>query len=234
MLEIVYRDEDLIAINKPHGLLVHRSSIAAETNEFALQKLRDQIGQTVYPAHRLDRKTGGVLLFSLNPSMDSQIQSLFSGGHIEKTYWAVVRGFVESEGTVDYPLKKENGVLQDAISHYRCLVHTEIPLPFGNFQTSRYSLVEVKPETGRMHQIRRHFAHIMHPIIADRPHGCNKQNRLWKDSFGFDTMLLHATKLKFKHPLNQAEIEISASLQPEFKRALQLLELEKFIAKEDK
>src|SRR5690554_5498597 len=110
MLEIVYRDENLIAINKPHGLLVHRSSIAAETNEFALQKLRNQIGQTVYPAHRLDRKTGGVLLFSLNPAMDSQIQTLFSGGHIEKTYWAVVRGFVESEGTINYPLKKENGV----------------------------------------------------------------------------------------------------------------------------
>jgi len=234
MLEIVYRDENLIAINKPHGLLVHRSSIAAETNEFALQKLRNQISQTVYPAHRLDRKTGGVLLFSLNPAMDSQIQTLFSGGHIEKTYWAVVRGFVESEGTINYPLKKENGVLQDAISHYRCLAHTEISLPFGKFQTSRYSLIEVKPETGRMHQIRRHFAHIMHPIIADRPHGCNKQNRLWKERFGFDTMLLHATKLKFKHPLSQGEIEISAPLQPEFKRALQLLELENFIAKEDK
>src|SRR5690606_21722445 len=106
------------------------------------------------------------LLFSLNPSMDSQIQSLFSGGHIEKTYWAVVRGFVESEGTVDYPLKKENGVLQDAISHYRCLAHTEIPLPFGNFQTSRYSLVEVKPETGRRLHLRSHFAHVMQCIIA--------------------------------------------------------------------
>ncbi|MGB7528376.1 MULTISPECIES: pseudouridine synthase [Sphingobacterium] len=228
MLEILFEDEDLIAINKPHGLLVHKSSIAADTSEFALQLLRDQIGKKVYPAHRLDRKTAGVLLFSLNKEMDSAIQTAFSQNLIKKEYLAVLRGHTEPEGTIDYPLKKENGTIQEALTHYKTLAQTEIDLPFGKFQTSRYSLVLAEPQTGRMHQLRRHFAHIFHPIIGDRPHGCNKQNKLWKDTFEHDTMLLHAKKIQFKHPINQQDIIIEANIQPEFQRALDLLNINSF------
>lgn len=228
MLEILFEDEDLIAINKPHGLLVHKSSIAADTSEFALQLLRDQIGKKVYPAHRLDRKTAGVLLFSLNKEMDSAIQTAFSQNLIKKEYLAVLRGHTEPEGTIDYPLKKENGTIQEALTHYKTLAQTEIDLPFGKFQTSRYSLVLAEPQTGRMHQLRRHFAHIFHPIIGDRPHGCNKQNKLWKDTFEHDTMLLHAKKIQFKHPINQQDINIEANIQPEFQRALDLLNINSF------
>ncbi len=228
MLEILFEDEDLIAINKPHGLLVHKSSIAADTSEFALQLLRDQIGKKVYPAHRLDRKTAGVLLFSLNKEMDSAIQTAFSQNLIKKEYLAVLRGHTEPEGTIDYPLKKENGTIQEALTHYKTLAQTEIDLPFGKFQTSRYSLVLAEPQTGRMHQLRRHFAHIFHPIIGDRPHGCNKQNKLWKDTFEHDTMLLHAKKIQFKHPINQQDIIIEANIQPEFQRALNLLNINSF------
>lgn len=225
MLEILYRDEDLIAINKPHGLLVHRSSIAADTSEFALQKLRDQIGQAVYPAHRLDRKTGGILLFSLNKEMDSLIQQAFANNQIKKEYLAILRGHPEDQGTIDYPLKKDNGVLQDALTHYQLLKKAEIDLPFGKHPTSRYSLVKAMPETGRMHQLRRHFAHIFHPIIGDRPHGCNKQNKLWKETFNHDSMLLHASQLRFIHPKTGKEILIQAELQPEFQKALQILNI---------
>lgn len=228
MLEILFEDEDLIAINKPHGLLVHKSSIAADTSEFALQLLRDQIGKKVYPAHRLDRKTAGVLLFSLNKEMDSAIQTAFSQNLIKKEYLAVLRGHTEPEGTIDYPLKKENGTIQEALTHYKTLAQTEIDLPFGKFLTSRYSLVLAEPQTGRMHQLRRHFAHIFHPIIGDRPHGCNKQNKLWKDTFEHDTMLLHAKKIQFKHPINQQDIIIEANIQPEFQRALDLLNINSF------
>lgn len=228
MLEILFEDEDLIAINKPHGLLVHKSSIAADTSEFALQLLRDQIGKKVYPAHRLDRKTAGVLLFSLNKEMDSAIQTAFSQNLIKKEYLAVLRGHTEPEGTIDYPLKKENGTIQEALTHYKTLAQTEIDLPFGKFQTSRYSLVLAEPQTGRMHQLRRHFAHIFHPIIGDRPHGCNKQNKLWKDTFEHDTMLLHAKKIQFKHPINQQDIIIEANIQTEFQRALNLLNINSF------
>lgn len=225
MLEILFEDEELIAINKPHGLLVHRSSIAADTSEFALQILRDQIGKTVYPAHRLDRKTAGVLLFSLNKEMDSCIQTAFSQNLIKKEYLAVVRGHTIPDGVIDYPLKKENGTIQDALTNYTTLALTEIDLPFGNFQTSRYSLVLARPQTGRMHQIRKHFAHIFHPIIGDRPHGCNKQNKLWKETFQHDTMLLHAKSLEFQHPKTKENILIQANVQPEFQRALEILGL---------
>ncbi len=226
MLDILYRDEALIAVNKPHGLLVHRSSIAADTSLFALQLLRDQIGQTVYPAHRLDRKTGGVLLFSLSKSTDALIQPMFAEKEVQKTYWAIVRGFTEDKATIDYPLKKENGTLQEAVTRYQTLARAEIPLPFGKFPTSRYSLVEAYPETGRMHQIRKHFAHIFHPILADRPHGCNKQNKLWKDTFDMDTMMLHAKKLTFKHPITQENIEIEAPLQADFVKTLTILDIQ--------
>ena len=225
MLEILFEDEDFVAINKPHGLLVHKSSIAADTSEFALQILRDQIGKKVYPAHRLDRKTAGVLLFSLNKEMDSAIQTAFSQNLIKKEYLAVLRGHTDPEGTIDYPLKKENGTIQEALTHYQTLAITEIDLPFGKFPTSRYSLVLAKPETGRMHQLRRHFAHIFHPIIGDRPHGCNKQNKLWKDTFQHDTMLLHAKSLAFSHPKTQENILIQAQIQPEFERALGILNI---------
>ncbi|WP_313261377.1 pseudouridine synthase [Sphingobacterium sp.] len=225
MLEILFEDEDFVAINKPHGLLVHKSSIAADTSEFALQILRDQIGKKVYPAHRLDRKTAGVLLFSLNKEMDSAIQTAFSQNLIKKEYLAVLRGHTDPEGTIDYPLKKENGTIQEALTHYQTLATTEIDLPFGKFPTSRYSLVLAKPETGRMHQLRRHFAHIFHPIIGDRPHGCNKQNKLWKDTFQHDTMLLHAKSLAFSHPKTQENILIQAQIQPEFERALGILNI---------
>ncbi|PRD53819.1 pseudouridine synthase [Sphingobacterium gobiense] len=225
MLDILYEDDDLMAINKPPGLLVHRSSIAADASEFALQLLRDQIQQTVYPVHRLDRKTSGILLFARNKEMDSRTQQLFADKNVTKIYWAIVRGYTDDEGTIDYPLCKENGALQDAVTHYRTLSHAEINLPFGKHPTSRYSLVEVRPETGRMHQIRKHFAHIFHPILGDRPHGCNKQNKLWKERFSMDTMMLHAKELAFRHPRTQQEINIEAPTLSEFIRVRQILDL---------
>jgi tRNA pseudouridine65 synthase len=222
-LEIIYRDEHIIAINKPHGLLVHRTKIATETDVFALQLLRDQIGQRVYPVHRIDRKTSGILLFALSEEVNSTLSAIFREQQIEKTYWAIVRGFTDSEGTIDYALKKEIGQLQDSVTHYKTLAQTEISVPLGKFDTSRYSLVEVKPETGRMHQIRKHLAHIHHPIIADRPHGCNKQNKLFKEKWAMDSMLLHAKEVEFKHPVTDEVLHIKANFSSEFERTLSFL-----------
>lgn len=223
MLEIIYRDADLVAINKPHGLLVHRSFIAADTSEFAVQILRDQIGEKVYPVHRLDRKTSGVLLFALNDRMNRLMQMQFQEGEVEKHYSAVVRGFTPDYLEIDYPLKRDDGVVQDAFTAFETLQKTELDLPFGKHPTSRYSLVDLHPTTGRMHQLRKHMAHIFHPIIGDRPHGCNKQNKFFKEYFGMDSMLLHAREIKFSHPDNQNVITISASFQPEFTRMLNAL-----------
>ncbi len=223
-LPILYQSDDLVAINKPHGLLVHRSPIASDATEFAVQMLRDQLGQRVYPVHRLDRKTGGVLLFALSESMNPVMQQQFMDGHVHKTYIAVVRGYAPDTQTIDYPLRNdETGVLQEAVTHLRTLQQTEIPLPFGKHATSRYSLVELTPTTGRMHQLRKHMAHILHPIIGDRPHGCNKQNKLFKEHFTMNTMLLHAQQLTFRHPVSTEEIKITAPVQTEFERMLRML-----------
>ncbi|MFE2861460.1 pseudouridine synthase [Sphingobacterium multivorum] len=224
-LEILYQDESIVAINKPHGLLVHRSAIARDASAFALQLLRDQLGKTVYPAHRLDRKTGGILLFSLNKETDQYLQKSFQERKIDKKYLAVLRGFAPAEGLIDYPLKRDDGTVQEAQTSFRLLAQGELAVPFGKFPTARYSLVEANPITGRMHQLRRHFAHIFHPIIGDRPHGCNKQNRFWKEAYQMDTMLLHASELTFKHPLSGEDVHIKAPLQPDFIRVLEILNL---------
>ena len=220
-LEIVFESDELIAINKPHGLLVHRSKIAKDATEFALQKLRDQIQQKVYPAHRLDRKTSGVLLFGKSKEAESKVQELFRDRKMSKVYRAIVRGFIEERGTIDYAIG-ENDKKLEAITNFECIEQFEIPLPYGKFQTSRYSYIEIVPETGRFHQIRKHMAHIFHPIIGDRPHGCNKQNKLWKEKFNMDTMMLHASLLSFENDYF-GKVLIKADLSSEFKRVLELL-----------
>lgn len=223
MLDILYRDEHLIAINKPHGLLVHRSSIAADAEQFALQLLRDQIGQKVYPVHRIDRKTAGVLLFALDKDTEIAMQQQFMRDEVSKRYLAIVRGHTPDAEEIDYPLRKENGTLQDAFTSYTTLKRTELDVPLGAHSTSRYSLISVAPKTGRMHQIRKHMAHVFHPIIGDRTHGCNKQNRLFKEKWQMETMLLHAAELRFNHPVSGEVISISAVLQPEFAAAMVLM-----------
>lgn len=223
MLEILFRDEHLIAINKPHGLLVHRSSIARDAEEFALQLLRDQIKQWVNPVHRLDRKTGGVLLFALNKEVETAMHQQFAENKVQKKYLAIVRGYTLDYQEIDYPLRKENGTLQDAFTTYKTLNRAELHIPFGAHPTSRYSFVEATPTTGRMHQLRKHFGHILHPIIGDRPHGCNKQNKFFKENWNMTTMLLHASELSFNHPLTGEFIKVEASLQDEFKRVIHLM-----------
>ena len=223
LLPILYQSEDLVAIHKPHGLLVHRSALAADATEFAVQLLREQLGQKVYPVHRLDRKTSGVLLFALNERTNSLVQAQFAKGEVEKVYWAIVRGFTPDTLLIDYPLRREDGLLQEAQTHLTTLQRTEIPLPFGKHATSRYSLIQLHPQTGRMHQLRKHLAHVFHPIIGDRPHGCNKQNKLFKEEFGMTTMLLHAAHLRLVHPITQAPVKLYAPPSDEFVSACALL-----------
>lgn len=223
-LEIVYKDDYLVAINKPHGLLVHKSSIAGDAQVFAIQMLRDQLGQWVYPVHRLDRKTAGVLLFALQQDTAGATQSLFAKRKVEKTYRAIVRGFTEDAGTIDRPLRNtDTGQLQDALTAFTTLARAAIPLPFGKHEISRYSLVEIHPHTGRRHQIRRHLAGVNHPIIGDRPHGCNKQNRLWKSTWGLTTMLLHAAGLQLPHPITGQPIRMEAPESAPFRTARAVL-----------
>lgn len=223
MLQIIYQDDHYIAINKPHGLLTHPSPLAANATETAMQSLRNQIGRRVYAVHRLDRKTGGVLLFTLDAAILGSTERQFAEGKTVKKYLAIVRGYPEDSGEIDSPLRKENGKLQEAFTAYKTLARAELNIPFGKHQTSRYSLVEAQPFTGRMHQIRRHFSHIMHPIIGDRPHGCNKQNRFFMENWSMTTMMLHGRRLEFESQATGKTISLAAPVQEEFARMIRVM-----------
>lgn len=213
LLEILYKDDHLVAINKPSGLLVHRSPIDPRETRFAIQQTRDQIGQRVYPAHRLDKPTSGVLLFALDSETAGVLGEQFRNRTVEKTYLAVVRGYAEEQGHIDHALReqldKAAGSAADseapkeakeAITDYRCLLKTELLHPVGRYPTTRYSLVELSPKTGRKHQLRRHMKHIFHPIVGDTTHGDGKHNQFFREHFDCHRLLLHSRSLQVKHP----------------------------------
>lgn len=216
LLTILYEDDWIVAISKPAGMLVHRTKIARDAEEFALQKLRDQIGQKVYPVHRLDRKTSGVLLFAKSSSMVSALQEQWQSGELQKQYIAIVRGHFPNFKDLDHPLIREDGKLQDARTLFHCLEQIEIDWPNHRYQTSRYSLIQAFLKTGRMHQIRKHCNHLRHPVIGDRPHGCNKQNALFLEKMNLNKMLLHAHRIVFKHPVTSEYIEMVATMPEHF------------------
>lgn len=218
MLEILYQDEYLVAINKPRDLLVHKSFIASDIQEYAIQLLRDQIGQYVYPVHRLDRKTSGVLLFALNKDVLKQLNDDFATRKVMKKYIAIVRGHTIDEEHIDYALTNDNGQTQEARTFYKTLQRVEVDMPSGKHQTSRYSLVEAYPDTGRQHQLRKHFKHIFHPILGSRPHGCNKQNKLWLELHNLGAMLLHGLELHFDHPITKERIELRATIDEQYQK----------------
>ncbi len=164
-----------------------------------------------------------MLLFSFDKDIDRDLKELFKNRKITKKYQAIVRGWTADTESIDYPLKNESGKIQEAVTEYKTLQRFELPIALGLHNTSRYSLVDVCPQTGRMHQIRKHFAHINHPIIGDRPYGCNKQNRLFKQKWQMTSMMLHASELEFIHPVENQIIKIKAAPSPEFNRVLQIL-----------
>jgi tRNA pseudouridine65 synthase len=225
-MEVLFEDEYLVAVNKPHGVFVHRSVLEWNATEFLVQIVRDMIGQRVYPVHRLDRKTGGVIVLSKTKAIQSIMNGMFRDRLINKTYIAIVRGFTEDSGTIDYALLNDKGKVQEARTTYRTLQRSEIPVSSGQHATSRYSLVELMPVTGRMHQLRKHMSHIFHPIIGDRPHGCNKQNRFFLNHFHMSTMMLHAFDIEFEHPVSKEAIKIKAGFQSEFSRMIVALGFE--------
>jgi tRNA pseudouridine65 synthase len=221
-IEIVYRDAYLVAVNKPAGMMVHRSKLEWRGRQFVLQQLRRQIGYRVYPAHRLDKPTSGVLLFSLKREVARMLAGIFARREVDKTYLAIVRGWLDPEGTIDYPVRRDpsrkrvQNNLKSALTDYRTLAVIELPVAVGRYRTARYSLVAVFPRTGRRHQIRHHMHHISHPIIGDKRHGDNKHNRLFKEKFGCDRMLLAAMELSLTHPVSAEELTITAALDPTF------------------
>lgn len=219
-LDILYQDDALVAVNKPSGILVHRTRISRD-RDFVLQRLRNQLGRHVHPAHRLDRATSGVLLFALDPETASATATQFQAQRVGKCYLAVVRGHVEPRGTIDHALKSEDRTIRvEAVTHYQRLACVELDEPVSRYPTARYSLVAARPVTGRMHQIRRHLRRISHPVIGDTTHGDGRHNRFFRERFDIHRLLLHAWSLELDHPQSGEPLRIEAPLPEEFRGLL--------------
>jgi len=223
-LDILYRDDALIAINKPSGLLVHRTAMAADATEFAVQQLRDQIGREVHPCHRLDRPTSGVLLFAFDRPTLAEMQQRFAAREIRKTYIAVVRGWTAPRGRIDYPIRSEKNPTKsrEAVTDYVRIATCELPHPVGPHATARLSLLRLTPQTGRPHQLRRHLAHLRHPILGDSRHGDGAQNRFARTHLHSRRLLLHALAIAFTHPRENRPVLIQAAPNADFREALTL------------
>ena len=232
-LEILYQDAYLVAINKPSGLLVHKSPIDKHETRFALQMVRDQVGQYVYPVHRLDKPTSGVLLFALSADVAKVMSDQFRSNVVEKTYIAIVRGYTEEEGLIDHPLKqmldtkaqKAQGItkeVQEAQTLYERLDTVELPYAVSRYPVARYSLLRLSPKSGRKHQLRRHMKHIFHPIVGDTKHGRGEHNQLFREKFDSHRLLLHAEKMYFVHPVTKEKLEITASFDQDFQKLFTL------------
>ncbi len=221
----------MVAVHKPSGLLVHRSLIDKRETQFAMQMVRDQIGQHVYTVHRLDRPTSGVLLMALSSEVARQLTEQFSERTVNKTYHAIVRGHTQPELTIDYALKekldkiadkhaRQDKPAQPAITEMQCLTTFELPFAVGRYSSARYSLVKLCPHTGRKHQLRRHMAHISHPIMGDTTHGDGKHNAFLRAQFGYQGLALCCSKLQLLHPRKKTPLLIQTELDSRMQKLI--------------
>lgn len=237
-LVILFEDAYYVAVNKPEGLLVHKSAIDKHETQFLLQQLRDQIGCYVFPIHRLDKPTSGVIIFGKTPEAAATMQQQMEANNAQKVYVLVCRGYCAPSGIIDHPLKpiddfkskrkklkpqahsdelgidpahgKSSKPAQQAVTHFKCLATFELNAAIDRYPNSRFSLVEAQLHTGRKHQIRRHFKHLSHPIIGCPKYGKSKYNHYFAQHLAAPRLMLHAYRLSFVHPFTQAPLTITA------------------------
>lgn len=223
-LSIIYEDEDYIAINKPCAIMVHPTKIT-EDKIFLMQILRDQIGQRVYTVHRLDRPTSGVLLFGKSSEAASKVSVLFREQKVKKEYRAIVRGFMDEKGLINYPIaNKKFAEPQRAVTLYKNLGAVTFPAAIGPYPSSRYTYLALFPQTGRRHQLRRHLAHLRHPIIGDKRYGDINHNKYFVENLNSPNLLLHALTMNFTLEAGRS-ISIEAPLQNHFSKTLKTLKI---------
>jgi tRNA pseudouridine65 synthase len=224
MLDILYLDDYLAIVHKPAGWLVHRTPLDKGETRFVLQTLRDQIGQHVWPVHRLDKGTSGVLVFALSADVARTLGQAFETGEdLHKQYRAIVRGWPMPEGLIDHPLKRmpedmrsEREEVQPAQTRYATVRRGELPIAQGEFPSLRWAEVQLQPLTGRRHQLRRHMKHIAHPIIGDATHGKGPLNRAVAEWIGLQRLWLHAASLSLHHPVSGKLMRLAAPMPTEW------------------
>ena len=214
-IDLLFVDDSVVVANKPSGLLVHRGW--DNDDDVAMFRVRDQLGAHVHPVHRLDRGTSGALLFARSREAAATLGRAIEAGKMEKRYLALVRGTPPDEGIIDHPIPRSEGAERvPAVTRFRRL---------GKSPVDRCSLVLAEPETGRLHQIRRHFHHLSHPIVGDVKHGSGEINRHYRAQYGLHRLALHASSLAFDHPVTGVRIVAKAPLPSDFADALRALEL---------
>ncbi|MEQ1824882.1 MAG: pseudouridine synthase [Pirellula sp.] len=234
-LQIVFRDENYVAVFKPAGMVVHRGKLSPAHEPVLLQTLRDQLDRLVYPVHRLDQPTAGLILFALNGSAAGRMVESFTNRSVSKYYQALVRGYAPRDGLIDKPLSEnswaklpgectDDETAQTASTRYSVLARYQVPWRVSDSEPTRFSLLEVQPLTGRWHQIRRHLNHIACPVIGDHRHGDHGYNQMVFERLGVYRMLLTAMRLDFRHPYTGELQSIVVRRGTQFDRLMSMLE----------
>jgi len=229
--DIIYLDEHLVAINKPAGLLVHPTAADKSESQSAMMLLKHLTGRWVFPIHRIDKATSGVLVFAFSKDAARNLSELFAAKDLQKTYLALVRGYTPEFDKIDYPLKRIFDKMtdrrarrdlppQDAVTSFKRLNTVELPFAVRPHPTARYSFIAAMPETGRLRQIRRHMKHIFHPIVGDHKHGDGHHNRLFLEKFSCSRLLLHSFSLAIAHPFSNEPLRLVAPLPEDFAKVL--------------
>jgi len=230
IIPVLYRDEHLIAVHKPSGMVVHPTDLARLEKVSLMGLVRRMTRQRVWPVHRLDRPTSGIVLFALSREAASHLGRQFSTHVVRKRYLALVRG-VPSDMVIEYPLKERPLYRTDlvrseplnAVTHLKLLQQVEIPVAVGRYPTSRYALVELVPVTGRRHQLRRHMKHIFHPIIGDTTYGDGAHNRYFREHLGCSRLMLAAVELTVNHPVDGGSLTVTSRPEKSFMQVLDAL-----------
>lgn len=213
-LEIIFEDDYLLCVSKPNNVLVHHAYHSRNVSDEAslLQIIKNETDLKVYPIHRLDRKTSGIILLTKEKEYVAKFQELFTNDLIQKTYFGVVRGFSPDVKTIDSPVKgRDANVHKDALTELKTLANITLDIPVKPYDSSRYSLVQLSPKTGRMHQLRVHMNKISHPLIGDAKYGDKNHDVMYAENFGWQNLFLHAGKLEFTHPFTSEKLILQAS-----------------------
>ncbi|MBE7660369.1 pseudouridine synthase [Tenacibaculum finnmarkense] len=214
-LTVLFEDDYIICVSKPNNVVVHHAyhSRNVSEEESLLQLLFNQFGAKFYPIHRLDRKTSGIILLAKETKHVSKFQELFTNNEIQKTYYGIVRGHSPEQKVIDSPVKgRDSDVYKEAETHLKTVATVVVDIPVKPYDSSRYSLIEMKPTTGRLHQLRIHTNKISHPLIGDPKYGDKNHNTMFIDNFNCENLFLHAYSLEFTHPFSREKLVIKAAL----------------------
>lgn len=213
-LEIIYQDSYCLLVTKPNNVLVHHAHHSRNKidEKSLVQLIEDQLGSRYFPIHRLDRKTSGIILLASKKEYVSTFQALFTNKEIKKIYYGVVRGYSQENRIIDSPVKGRDAlVYKEAETHLKRLDKIELNIPVKPYDSSRYSLVELTPTTGRMHQLRIHMNKLSTPLINDAKYGDKNHDTMYGEQFGWTNLFLHAGSLAFTHPFSNQELVLKSS-----------------------